>query len=193
MSGKIFVGRNFGHQTKNSSLFVTFARRKVSSDKSKSVFSWSASEPKRVPSHLDKSCSSCWIKLCRAKLFVGRKFCHFSKNSSLSLDKLSADDRFSNMPVVVKTCKGKWSNKKRLPFWSIWSYQRHFKFVCLNLVDRNTFKAMTQMAKDNQRSQYLSEAWRGLHYWLYYTSYHDWWKFNFFLKNLIPFWKCWPQ
>ena len=49
------IGRNF--RAKFSSLnekFVTFARRKVSPNKSKSVFSSSTNEPKRETSHLDK-------------------------------------------------------------------------------------------------------------------------------------------
>ena len=51
--------------------FVTFARRKSSPNKSKSVVSWSTSEPKRESGHLDKLWLSCWAKLCRARFPSG--------------------------------------------------------------------------------------------------------------------------
>ena len=75
--------------------FVTFARRKVSPNKSKSVFSWSTNEPRRKKSHLDKF----WLILGernlvgrnfhQAKLFVGWNCRHFSKTSSLPPDQVS--------------------------------------------------------------------------------------------------------
>ena len=78
--------------------FVTFARRKISPNKSKSVFSSSTSELKRIAiaSHLDNLWLPCWATLCRAKfssgeLFVGRNFQYFLENSSLLPDKVSPD------------------------------------------------------------------------------------------------------
>ena len=68
--------------------FVTFARRKVSPNKSKSVLKWSTSEPSSDLSYLDKMWLYWWAKLCQARLFVGRNFRHFSKNLSLSPDKV---------------------------------------------------------------------------------------------------------
>ena len=51
--------------------FVTFARRKVSPNKSKSVLKWSTSEPTSDLSHLDKLWLHWWAKLCRAKFSSG--------------------------------------------------------------------------------------------------------------------------
>ena len=51
--------------------FVTFARRKISPNKSKSAFSWSTNEPKMEKSHLDKLWLSYRAKLCRAKFSSG--------------------------------------------------------------------------------------------------------------------------
>ena len=51
--------------------FVTFARRKVSPNKIKSVLKWSISEPTSDLSHLDKLWLHWWAKLCRAKFSSG--------------------------------------------------------------------------------------------------------------------------
>ena len=63
--------------------FVTFARRKVSPNKSKSVLKWSTSEPTSDLSHLDKLWLHWWAKLCRVKFSSGETICR-AKFSSLN-------------------------------------------------------------------------------------------------------------
>ena len=92
MSSEIFVTETIRRTKFSSSIekFFTFVRRIISPSKNKNVFSWSAIEPKWETS-LHKFWLSCWAQLYRAKLFFGRKFRHFSKNPSLSPDKVSPD------------------------------------------------------------------------------------------------------
>ena len=62
--------------------YLISARRQISSNTSKSVYSWSKSEPKRVTSHLDKLWLSCLAKLYGAKFSSG-EIIHPPKFSSL--------------------------------------------------------------------------------------------------------------
>ena len=83
--------------------FVTFTRRKLSPNKSKSVLKWSTSESTSNLSHLDKVWLYWWVKLCRAKLFVGQNFRNFSKNSSLPPDKVLPDKVISSLSFHAST------------------------------------------------------------------------------------------
>ena len=81
LSGETLSGETI-RRAKFSSLkekFVTFARRKVSPNKSKIVLKWSASEPTSDLSHLDKLWLYWWAKLCRAKFSSGEIFVTFQK------------------------------------------------------------------------------------------------------------------
>ena len=114
LSGEIFVRRNYSsgeifvtkwkihhfRQAKFSSpneKFVIFARRKISPNRSKSVFKWSANEPMRETSNLNKIVIILLGETLSGEILVGRNyssseiFLTFSKNSLLSTDKVSPD------------------------------------------------------------------------------------------------------
>ena len=79
LSGKTLLGETIRRAKLSSpnEKFVTFARQKISPNKSKIVFKWSTSEPTREASHLDKFWLPCWEKLCWAKLHIWWNFRHF--------------------------------------------------------------------------------------------------------------------
>ena len=73
---KLFVWRNFLHQTKNSLLSPD---EKFRPNKSKSVLKWGTNERTSDLSHLDKLWLYGWAKVCRAKFSSGEIFVTFQK------------------------------------------------------------------------------------------------------------------